>query len=724
MNGKKRTIRSVFLTIIIIFAIIGISVFFLMQMNKSIENTTLSTIGELAEHDRTAIQNFLDMKWYELRSIKKRFEDCDTILEVQERMNQERASSEFNNLYLVDENGTVYTDRYTSYPREQIDVLQYFEDDDEQIVKRHDYDTPNEARKETLLYGIRLDNYSVEGVKFVALAGITNISEIQNKMMISSFVRGNEQRGYSSVVNLNGDYIVNVNKTVSPNKKMNLYDLLEKSSKAAGWGREKIVRNMKKRKVFSFYVTDEEGVEKLLYFMPIETTSWYFLSMVEKDVFTEQSRSFSFLSLTMLVTVIVIVVSALMFFMFSHDKTVKAKAETKVKNDFLANMSHEIRTPLNGIIGLLHLMRMHVQDNNTEQMSVWIDKAHSTANYLLSLVSNVLDMTKLQEGKFEFISEPFMLESMIDELWTMQHANIENRGINFIIEKNITAPYVLGNKLRIKQVMMNIIGNAAKFTPEGGSIKLSVQQEQSDETHVITRLICEDTGIGMSQQFLETIWDSFTQEHNTKTSNIRGTGLGMALSKQFVDAMGGDILVKSKVNVGSTFTVILPMEIAEDIPDMYDTDTEADAEPEKQHPIRLLIAEDNKLNAEILKEILKSKGYEIVLAENGQIAVDKFAESEPGEYDFILMDMQMPILDGCQATEQIRSMNRPDAQTIPIFACTANAFQEDKTKALKSGMNDFLVKPIDINALLEKLSKNRAGKKSHYKAISSPSAKE
>ncbi len=724
MNGKKRTIRFVLLTIIMIFAIVGISVFFLMQMNKSIENTTISTIGELAEHDRTAIQNFLDMKWYELRSIKKRFENCDTILEVQERMNLERASSEFNNLYLVDENGTVYTDRYTSYPREQIDVLQYFEDDDEQIVKRHDYDTPNEARKETLLYGIRLYNYSVEGVKFVALAGITNISEIQNKMMISSFVRGNEQRGYSSVVNLNGDYIVNVNKTVSPNKKMNLYDLMEKSSAVSGWDRNKIVKNMKKRKVFSFYVTDEEGVEKLLYFMPIETTSWYFLSMVEKDVFTEQSRSFSFLSLTMLVTVIVIVVSALMFFMFSHDKTVKAKAEAKVKNDFLANMSHEIRTPLNGVIGLLHLMRMHVQDNDAEQMSLWIDKAHSTANYLLSLVSNILDMTKLQEGKFEFISEPFRLESMIDELWNMQHENIESRGINFIIEKNITVPYVIGNKLRIKQVMMNIIGNAAKFTPEGGSIKFSVQQEQSDETHVITRLICEDTGIGMSPQFLETIWDSFTQEHNTKTSNLRGTGLGMALSKQFVDAMGGDIFVKSKVYAGSTFTVVLPLEIAEEIPDTYNADTETDAEPENQHPIRLLIAEDNKLNAEILKEILKSKGYEIVLAENGQIAVDKFAKSEPGEYDFILMDMQMPILDGCQATEQIRNMKRPDAQTIPIFACTANAFQEDKTKAYKSGMNDFLVKPIDINALLEKLSKNRAGKKSHYNAISSPSAKE
>jgi len=707
MHSKHITIRSVLPVVLCVFAIACISVFFVSQMDNTIENNTLNTISELAEHDRISIQNFIETNWNALYSIQRRFKNsgCKTLPEIQEQMSIEQACGDFNNLYLVAEDGTVYTDQSMAYPKEQMDLMQYFDDSKDQIVKRYDYYTTTKMQKETILYGVRLYNYTVDGIHFIALVGITNISQIQNKIMISSFVREGEGRGYSSVVNANGDFIVNINKTVSPNRKLNLYSLLEKGSLETGWEKDGIIRKMRDEEVFYFYFTDEENDEKLLYFMPIETTDWYFLSIVEKSVFTEQSRSFTFFSLAMLVTVIITIISILLFFIISRNKTIKTTEEVNAKNAFLSNMSHEIRTPLNGVIGLLHLMRTHVRDNDPEQMSEWIDKTHATANYLLSLVSNVLDMNKFQEGKLKLIPEPFMLEDMIDEIWMMQRGNIESKGLSFLTEKNITIPCVIGDKLRIEQVLMNILGNAAKFTLEG-SIKLSVSQEQTDSHHVTTTIVCSDTGIGMSPQFLDTIWDSYSQEHNAKTSNIRGTGLGMALSKRFIDAMGGEISVKSKIDEGSTFTIVLHLEIAETIIRTPGKDIQAAQLFGDQKPLRLLVAEDNELNAEILMEILKDIGFQAVLAENGQIAVDIFAASEPGEFDYILMDIQMPVMDGCQATERIRHLNRPDARTIPIFACTANTFQEERDHAIKSGMNDFLIKPIDINILLMKLNPN------------------
>lgn len=224
---------------------------------------------------------------------------------------------------------------------------------------------------------------------------------------------------------------------------------------------------------------------------------------------------------------------------------------------------------------------------------------------------------------------------------------------------------------------------------------------------------CQDTGLGMSREFIDKIFDAFSQERNKTSDSVKGTGLGMAISKLLVDAMGGDIRVESELNVGTVFTVSLPSEIAE-----Y-TDPHVDEAAADEHavypgkPVKILMAEDNELNAEILMEILSDEGFEVVHAENGQEAVQRFADSETGEFDIILMDMQMPVLDGCSAAMEIRSLNRPDAKTVVIFACTANTFKEDRDRAVESGMNDFLAKPIDVSVLLKKLSAGSAGIPSH-----------
>ena len=308
-------------------------------------------------------------------------------------------------------------------------------------------------------------------------------------------------------------------------------------------------------------------------------------------------------------------------------------------------------------------------------------------------------------------NEPLLLPELIDEVSAMQADNIKNHGVEYIVETDITEPCIEGDATRLKQILMNIVGNAAKFTPEGNHIKLSVTQQKTDDMHVTTTFQCEDTGIGMAPEYLDKIFDSFSQDHNKKTSGIKGTGLGMAISKLLANAMGGDITVESELNVGSTFTVTVPALIVKEIPEYLKETPRNDADSESaqplvkadNRPLKILVAEDIDLNAEILLEILAIEGFETAHARNGKEALELFQNSEIGEFDIILMDMKMPVMDGCTASSEIRKLPRADAESVLIYACTANSFQEDREMALNHGMNDFLTKPIDVNILLKKL---------------------
>lgn len=397
----------------------------------------------------------------------------------------------------------------------------------------------------------------------------------------------------------------------------------------------------------------------------------------------------------------------------AYRKTRLATEKARAQSEFLSNMSHEIRTPLNGLIGLNHMMMLNIDKaEQREQVKDWLHKSYGTANYLLSLVNDVLDVSKLQAGKVDLVMEPVMLETMLDAVWSMQHDNIVSRGVEFVIEKEIFEPCIETDGIRMKQVLMNIVGNAAKFTPSGGRIILSVSQKRIDQNHVEMVYRCEDTGIGMSEEFIQKIFELFSQERNHSAPKAKGTGLGMPLSRLIVEAMGGTIHVESKVNVGSVFTVTIPSTVSKVQPDyrsrtskgeLHGKHTAAGGSGDGKQA-SILLAEDNELNSEILQEILTERGFRVVHAENGKEAVEAFRESEPGEFDIILMDMQMPVMDGCTAVREIRGLERPDAGKVSIFACTANTFKEDRDKAIESGMDDFLSKPIDVGILLEKLS--------------------
>jgi signal transduction histidine kinase/ActR/RegA family two-component response regulator len=573
------------------------------------------------------------------------------------------------------------------------------------IVTRFDDKlTDTGMTKESILYGIRIENFSTDGIKMAALVGITDIGSIQDRLTINSFVKDGKNRGYSAVIDMYGNYIVNNDRTVYVNETDNFFSRVDNGKKSELDSGE-VAEKMRSVETFSFNYTREDGTERIVYFMPFEdeNVDWYFILSVERTVFDEQDRTFLTMSMVMLICVIVIIVGVIVYSVIAQRKTLAANAESKASSAFLANMSHEIRTPLNGIIGLIYLTGKDIDSGaSTETIKARLSKAESTASYLLSLINNILDISKLQSGKAELNNEIVSPEIIVDSICSMQRNNIESRGITFELEKEITVPWIIGDDILIKRVLMNIVGNAAKFTQSGGSIKLKVTQNKTDDTHVETVFVCSDTGCGMSDEFIEHIWDSFSQEKHE--NSIKGTGLGMAISKLLVEIMGGSIDVESKPNQGSTFTVKLVSEISDEKP-IYLENPENITDGE--HPTKILLAEDNELNAEILTEILKGEGIDVVHAENGKAAVDEFAKSDINEFDIILMDMQMPIMDGCKATSEIRSLDREDASTVTIYACTANSFNEDRERAAECGMNDFLSKPIDINILLRKIRGTR-----------------
>ena len=703
-------------------AIIGfVTVFYVYQLNKVISENVISSISEIAEHDKAAIQAYIDICWNDLYEIQDRFISygCETIQDIEIEMNLECATSDFTHIYILAEDGTVYTDKFVTYSpgndilNRSLDFLPYFEDGRERVILRFDDKTTGWMTKESILYGVRLNNYEVDGVKMLALIGISDISSIQDNMVIDSFIKDGNSRGNSSLIDIEGNYIIKINKKIYLNKQDNIYNHLSESL-SSELTNEEVAQKIYNRETFSFYHTHaEDHAKELLYFIPlVEDIDMYFVMSVENEVFLEQTKTFTTMSMIMLAVSMVTIITMLLIMMRNQYKTILATERERSQKEFLSNMSHEIRTPLNGLIGMNHLMMLHIDDvGQKAQMEDWLKKSHSTANYLLSLVNDILDLSKLQAGKVSLNNEPILLSALIDEISAMQADNIKNHGVEYIVELDITEPCIEGDATRIKQILMNIVGNAAKFTPEGKYIKLSVTQKKTDDMHVTTIFRCEDTGTGISPEYIDKIFDSFSQDRNQNKSGIKGTGLGMAISKLLANAMGGDITVESELNVGSTFTVTLPALIIKEIPEYLKESDQNDAHSESHlsrckadgRPLKILVAEDIELNAEILLEILAIEGFETAHAKNGKEAVELFQNSEIGEFDIILMDMQMPVMDGCTASSEIRKLSRADAESVLIYACTANTFQEDREMAIRHGMNDFLTKPIDVNVLLKKL---------------------
>lgn len=385
-----------------------------------------------------------------------------------------------------------------------------------------------------------------------------------------------------------------------------------------------------------------------------------------------------------------------------QDAVVQAKRANAAKSDFLSRMSHDIRTPLNGIIGLLKVDESHF--DNAELIQENHKKMMVSANHLLSLINDVLQMGKLEDGKVEIAHEWIDLRELSRDVGTIIEERAEEAKIRFQIgEEELPYPYVYGSPLHLRQIFLNIYGNCIKYNSEGGSVKTSVQCQGVKDGTVTYQWTITDTGIGMSEEFLKHIYDPFAQEKSDARSIYQGVGLGMSIVKRLINQMHGTIEITSKEKVGSKFVITLPFEVGEKPKEK----TMGEKQKASRHleGLHLLLAEDNQLNAEIAETLLTDEGATVVLAQNGQEAVQLFQDNPPGTFDAILMDIMMPVMGGRTATRTIRGMERPDAKEIPILAMTANAFEEDVKKCLAAGMNAHLAKPLEMTKVVEALRK-------------------
>ena len=387
-----------------------------------------------------------------------------------------------------------------------------------------------------------------------------------------------------------------------------------------------------------------------------------------------------------------------------------AENANKAKTDFLSNMSHDIRTPMNAIIGIASLIRHDA--GNKAKVIEYADKIDISSQHLLGIINDVLDMSKIEAGKTVFKYSDFSILDLMQELDTIFHTQIyEKQQTLTIIKENIQHEWVNGDQVHLMQIFSNLLSNAVKYTQEGGEIQFFVEEcETKSSVYAKYRFLVSDNGMGMSADFKETIFDPFTRAESSVTNKVQGTGLGMAITKNLVEAMGGTIDVDSELGQGSCFEVLMDLKIAEDRTVALAAQEETDEQDGNiLQGMRFLCAEDNELNAEILMELLKIEGAKCTICENGKEILKAFEQSAPGDYDMILMDVQMPVMNGYEATKAIRRSSHELAKTIPIIAMTANAFSEDIQHSLAAGMTAHVSKPVEMKVLEKTIRSIKSG---------------
>ena len=380
----------------------------------------------------------------------------------------------------------------------------------------------------------------------------------------------------------------------------------------------------------------------------------------------------------------------------------KAEAANEAKTEFLQRMSHDIRTPINGICGMVN-MADHFADD-MEKQTEYRTKIKEASNLLLELVNDVLDMSKLESDEIVLEEIPFNLSSISREVFVVIEQMAAEQNIRIMWEKKeITHRDFIGSPGYVKRVMMNILSNAVKYNRENGQIYISCMEIPSEQPEMtMMEFVCRDTGIGMTEEFQKCVFEPFAQEHTGSRTKFAGTGLGMAIAKNLVEEMGGTITFESEKGVGTTFVIRVPFKID---PDADKREEQKDVSENYIKGLHILLAEDNELNMEIAEFVLQNEGVDVTKAWNGQEAAELFRNSEPGEYDVILMDIMMPVMNGYEATKMIRSLDREDARAIPIIAMTANAFTEDRIRAKEAGMDEHIAKPVDAELLIKVIHK-------------------
>ena len=604
----------------------------------------------------------------------------------------------------------------------------------------------NQKKKDGYLVAIPCQEYTINGETYTAIGTLYDHSKLDSMLSVKSY-NGNAYlfmldndgnitytnqkedkffRNYFLLKHLKGDQAITEEEADSLQKKLD--------------GREQGVELVESDKPY------------YLGYCPIENNNTMLICIVEKSVVDNVLRDYqkTIVFETILMAGFILLLFAGLFYSISRRSLAEQKAEyekrnneiqtqamkemeesnkklkkakdittealqtaenaNKAKTDFLSNMSHDIRTPMNAIIGMTSLIRHDA--GNKAKVIEYADKIDISSQHLLGIINDVLDMSKIEAGKTVFKYTDFSILDFITELNTIFHSQIDEKNQTLtIIKENIRHEWVNGDQVHLMQIFSNLVSNAVKYTQEGGKIQFLVEEcETKSSVYAKYRFLVSDNGMGMSADFKDTIFDAFTRAESSMTNKIQGTGLGMAITKNLVEAMGGTIDVESELGQGSCFEVLIDLRIAED---RFVSSAE---QAEKDEPagnvlkgMRFLCAEDNGLNAEILMELLKIEGAECTICENGKRVLEAFEQSAPGDYDMILMDVQMPVMNGYEATKAIRRSSHELAKTIPIIAMTANAFSEDIQHSLAAGMNAHVSKPVEMRVLEKTIRSIKSG---------------
>ena len=604
----------------------------------------------------------------------------------------------------------------------------------------------NQKKKDGYLVAIPCQEYTIKGETYTAIGTLYDHSKLDSMLSVKSY-NGNAYlfmldndgnitytnqkedkffRNYFLLKHLKGDQAITEEEADSLQKKLD--------------GREQGVELVESDKPY------------YLGYCPIENNNTMLICIVEKSVVDNVLRDYqkTIVFETILMAGFILLLFAGLFYSISRRSLAEQKAEyekrnneiqtqamkemeesnkklkkakdittealqtaenaNKAKTDFLSNMSHDIRTPMNAIIGMTSLIRHDA--GNKAKVIEYADKIDISSQHLLGIINDVLDMSKIEAGKTVFKYTDFSILDFITELNTIFHSQIDEKNQTLtIIKENIRHEWVNGDQVHLMQIFSNLVSNAVKYTQEGGKIQFLVEEcETKSSVYAKYRFLVSDNGMGMSEDFKDTIFDAFTRAESSMTNKIQGTGLGMAITKNLVEAMGGTIDVESELGQGSCFEVLIDLRIAED---RFVSSAE---QAEKDEPagnvlkgMRFLCAEDNELNAEILMELLKIEGAECTICENGKRVLEAFEQSAPGDYDMILMDVQMPVMNGYEATKAIRRSSHELAKTIPIIAMTANAFSEDIQHSLAAGMNAHVSKPVEMKVLEKTIRSIKSG---------------
>ena len=747
VNKRKKITRLLLILLIILLSLVFIK-YLISKSNKYISENGKSSMGAVVEQ----IQQTYDLQvsgYYSQLQLVEEFLLHERELSLETDVNKsffeawEKESE--STLIFLQENGQAISAGGTKMRIDMPSKLLLDLKNGYNIGKlvRLDYD---QEKKDGYLVAIPCQEYTINGETYTAIGTVYDHSKLDSMLKL----KGYDGKAYLFMLDHDGNITYT---NLSGDKYQRNYSLL-KHLKGEQAITEEEADLFKKK-----FDNRESGVALLgkqnpyyLGYCPIESNNTILVCIVAKGVVDNVLRDYqkTVLCTTTLMAGFILLLFAGLFYSISRLSLADQKAEyekrnnelhlqtmkemevvnqklkkaknvatealqtaenaNKAKTDFLSNMSHDIRTPMNAIIGITSLIRHDA--GNKAKVIEYADKIDISSQHLLGIINDVLDMSKIEAGKTVFKYSDFSILDFIQELDTIFHTQIYEKQQTFtIIKENIQHEWVNGDQVHLMQIFSNLLSNAVKYTQEGGEIQFFVEEcETKSSVYAKYRFLVSDNGMGMSADFKDTIFDVFTRAESSLTNKIQGTGLGMAITKNLVEAMGGTIDVESELGQGSCFEVLMDLKIAEDRTVALAAQEETDEQDGNiLQGMRFLCAEDNELNAEILTELLKIEGAECTICENGEEILKAFEQSAPGDYDMILMDVQMPVMNGYEATKAIRRSSHELAKTIPIIAMTANAFSEDIQHSLAAGMNAHVSKPVEMKVLEKTIRSIKSG---------------